>query len=420
MDSHDTPQHEIDQKNADNNAYSGNSAYAQNKRWLSNGSRNASYSNNMSSDEREERKRYHQKQGHISAYIHLHLEGLRQDIERLEKEAAEYAARARELGLEIEENTASIHVFKGVKETLSKYGEDATYADFLKDKYGDKVFTTESGNAWEAMQTPLRDDEGNMVYSDSHGELYRLQLDENGAPVINEETGAPVRVYYTDANEIADLMARAFDEESPEAFAQYTAKGQDPTNNRFKEFVAIETKNGEETPMPGAAVTIYMEEEATLGDIDKICDANICILEDENEIAAQEKLYVEAKEAETLEKAAQKRQDLLEEYQKRETDGTLTEEDKRDYAALKEELKREGYSNESAADPYCDDGTCNLKSSEGNAPKISVNPDENEFSLKEDAFAKAASGIDTGLPENTQTPPVIEPTQKLAAFNIDN
>lgn len=348
MDKRDTPQYLKDARQADLDTFSGNSRTAQDERLFANNSGSGKYDSQITPSrlDRKRNKKEKEKQQKVATYISIQIHNIQSDILRLNALIEKYQNHIRKTGQQIKINTANIHVFAGVKDvledTLDDYGPDATYADFLKSVYGDKVFTAASGNAWEALQNPLRDADGNAVYSDKNGHLYCLKTGEDDQPVIDETTGAPVRIYYEDPNVIADFMKRAFDAQNPEVFTEYSSKGMDPANYRMQEVMAFVRGAENVAPHPEKMITVHEPfisgDGADIEDYFQVCDANQCRLIEDIKTMEKDIEQTSIQLEETESKLKERQRELLEAYESRNKAGLLTPEEQKDYETLKQEM----------------------------------------------------------------------------------
>lgn len=354
----DKLQHEIDAEKADNNSYSGQSADAQNKRYFGNASGSAKYENlDGYNNRKEDKKNLQTKHKNFQTYLSLQIAAIEHDLSRLNKMMDKYQNEMDALKARATEVDHAIDMNEETKRALAKYTADGKgRLDILKENYGDKVLTSESGNFWDAMQkNHVTDPDGNLVYRDKNHNLYRLEIDpETGEPVKDPETGLPQRIYYDpvkDADIIADAMHQAYAEVPPKLFGNETIKSLDPTNTIKDEHnawikIQIDGKNVVTPPNneKGAA-------DITIAQANKICDATGQCLKTER-LEITKNMEKTQKQIDATQKQIDAKQDQLDDLKEKQQRRDLSPDEQRRLKELEDKIEEQKLEKQELEDKY--------------------------------------------------------------------
>lgn len=266
--------------------------------------------------EREKKERENRELSEIilRRVLRDQMRWLQDEIGRLKDSIEKYNAQLEAMGIRLETLTEAMDQNAANRDKLEGMDQDMTLTQMYQGHYRDKILSGDQDSLMNALQNPLTVD-GNVVYSDETGQFYRLRLDEQGDPLLNEK-GQPEREYYKDfaPEQIPQIMNRVIN--GHELLGQYSPAGRDPLNMRFHELIDIKDLPQDVcdhlnhvTPVTAAPPSPPHASSATIGDMVTICDETQCLLIKEHDMTVEQKAEVERMraeaEAEKDEKSAQ-------------------------------------------------------------------------------------------------------------------
>lgn len=284
---------------------------------------------------------------HQIAHIHEEIKHLEERHERYKHALAHIDERDAELDKTLRLSEDAMAVLKD----LEKQGE--SHLNVLKDYYQDRIFSMDKDNAWEALRKNIiRDDDGHMVYKDKQHRFYRLELDAEGEPIDDPESGLPMRIYYESADDYARFMHEAYVGEPPKIFANETPLGKDTSydyshaDNMWIYF-EIDTEPGRSNPVPdeytnytGSVEFVSLDTSTdntstTIQSALKVCSAYTqCAMTEQTDLDQERKL-VREQMALNNEQLEIQREKLKFFEEKKQSGEPLTAQDKKDLAEAK-------------------------------------------------------------------------------------
>ena len=167
--------------------------------------------------------------------FYAQLSSIAHAIENMNKLMNDYGTTIKNAEITADRFKVAASLSSDIQAVMEKYPGLKGRHELLREHYG-QLSATEGveGNLWGSLQDNIiKDSHGHMVYEEK-GELYRLQMDEEGNVVtaVNPETGEkePVRIYYKNEAELLELYAKAYTAHPPGLFGNDTPFGLDPTN----------------------------------------------------------------------------------------------------------------------------------------------------------------------------------------------
>ncbi len=225
------------------------------------------------------------------------LQWLEGEVAAIAERVAQYISDLANIDKQIFDVCRSQSLVKLAGDRARDLPEDMTMERFYREHYANKVLADAPDNLIGAMQNPLTVDD-HVVYSDGNN-FYRLDLDENGDAKIDRDTGLPVRHYYSDPSQIAEITHQIMVE--GKLTGEFTPQSRDMMNIRFHELLSVGSMTPQmkgylqeiNPPPPSDTPSEPIGRTMTMERMQTICDQTTCILVDEETMLREKRTEVE-------------------------------------------------------------------------------------------------------------------------------